>query len=298
MIVDVHMHAHDKGVSDPTLFEPERYLGTRGDTDLSIIIGMKFNTGSNIPNDHVREMMDRYPGKFAGFCCVRPNDPEALQDLERSVTRLGLIGLKLSPIYQGFYPHDPKVFPIYRKALELGIPVAFHTADQIAVRGARLICGDLKYIDEVAIEFPDLRIIVCHLGYTRYCETIDLVKKHPNVYTDCSKICNLAGLDTWMTDRMAGPANRASVHYPFHHWVEPLLYNFSSPGDQDKILFASDFPGATAASTLQGLRDLPEIMRGMRLPPIPTRKIENIIQENWRRVFKLNAQGTLVPATW
>ena len=297
MIVDVHMHAHSEGVSDPAMFDPDRYLATRGGAERSIIIGMKFRLmGSNIPNDHVAEMAGRYPDKFAGFCCVDPYDRDAIADLERSVTTLGLIGLKLSPIYQGFYPHEPRFFPLYRKALDLGVPVAFHTSSQLQARAARTIHGDLRYIDEVALEFPDLRIIVCHLGYTHYRETINLVKKHPNVYTDCSKIANLAGMDHWITDRLG--AKRSPIHHPYHHWVEPFLYNYSMPGDQDKILFASDFPGATAENTLSALEALPALCRGMGLPPIPLEPIHRVMHENWQRLFKINGAGNLVPLGW
>ncbi len=302
MIVDIHMHSHRKLATAPGGPPPEErakrfllqdYQASKGEVDLSIIIGMKFmpSLGIETSIEDIADQVNAMPDQLAGFCSIYPDDHDAVQQLEHYVRDLKLVGLKLSPIYQQFYPNNPKHFPLYKKAMELGIPVAFHTSHATANR-ARLIYGDVKLLDDVALEFPDLKIIICHLGFTQYIDTINLIKKHPNVYTDVSYICHLAHLSELST-RVPPPG----VHYPYFHWVQPLLYNFSTPGDPDKILFGSDFPAASAKDTLQGLRDLPQMLKQMSLPAIPKASIERIISQNWQRLYKMK-NGRLAPLAW
>ncbi len=294
MIIDTHAHIHTDGI-EPGMkarFSPESYWRTRGEVDMAIIIGMMFKSiNFEIPNESIAALVDADPKRLAGFCSLYPDDPDAPNKLRHCVRDLGLIGLKLSPTFQSFYPNDPKCFPLYKACVELAIPVAFHTGSSLMSRPARIIYGDVKLIDEVAQEFPDLRIIVCHIGYSQYTDTIDLMKKQPNVYADCS-ICHLAGLG------QDGHGQKPSVHYPYFHWVRPLLYNFCTMGDQDKLLLGTEYPSASGKNIVDALMALPGMMEKMGLPPIPQEKIDNIISENWKRLFKLTGQGRLVPALW
>ncbi len=298
MIVDTHMHIHTAHINpgEQEMFGFDRYMNGKGPVDVSIIFGMQFNIpGRHIPNDHIAEVVAMRPKELAGFCSVFPHDDNAVSEIERSVKQLGLIGLKLHPLYQAFYPNDRRYFPLYKKCLDLGIPVAFHTAHTVS-RQARLVYGDVLLLDDVAIEFPDLKIIICHMGYTQYINTINLIKKHPNVFTDCSNFGHLAGFDTWLTDHFG--IQKPAVHYPYFHLVEPFLYNFSTPGEQHKILFGTDFPNIGGEKALKVLEELPAIMKQMGLPPIPKPCTDRIVHENWKQVFKIDSQRRLIPAAW
>ncbi|MBB6736033.1 amidohydrolase family protein, partial [Cohnella zeiphila] len=77
-------------------------------------------------DEYVAAYVSRHPSKLFGFASVDPHDPDAPRKLERSVRELGLVGLKLAPIYQNFYPDDQPYFPLYAKAAELGIPILWH----------------------------------------------------------------------------------------------------------------------------------------------------------------------------
>jgi predicted TIM-barrel fold metal-dependent hydrolase len=85
------------------------------------------------------------------------------RELERLVRDRGFRGLKLYPTYSYFYPNDPKLYPVYAKAQELGIPVKCHTGTSV-FPASRLKYGDPVYIDDVAVDFPDLVAIITHSG--------------------------------------------------------------------------------------------------------------------------------------
>ena len=294
MILDTHAHIHTEGIKPEAKerFSKERYWKTKGPVEMALIIGMMFKSIEyEIPNDSIADLVEADPTHLAGFASLYPDDPKGPKELERLVKQRGLIGLKLSPTFQNFYPHDKKVHPLYKKCVELGIPVAYHAGSSLMMRTARVLYGDVRYIDEVAQLFPELRIIICHMGYSQYIDTLDIVKKQPNVYADCSN-SHLAGLAPEPHGHLP------SVHYPYFHWVQPLLYYFCTQGDQDKLLFGTEYPSTTGAACVSALENLPDMLKGMGLPPIPQQRIHNILHENWKRVFKLDGKGRLAPATW
>jgi uncharacterized protein len=79
-----------------------------------------------IPNDFIAEYVARYPGRAVGFAAVDPTDEGAAHEFERSVTTLGLRGLKLSPVYHGYDPWSPAVWRLYEMADAFRVPVMFH----------------------------------------------------------------------------------------------------------------------------------------------------------------------------
>jgi len=143
-----------------------------------------FNT--HIPNEYVSEIVRTYPDLFIGFASVNPhNGIEAGKELEYAYSKLGMRGVKLGGIYQMFNPADPVAFPVYTVAQDLGMPIVFHQA------WTRLRSAPVKYmhpnlLDEVALAFPDLRLIIAHVGIPWQVDALHLAAKHPNVYVDIS----------------------------------------------------------------------------------------------------------------
>ena len=104
------------------------------------------------------------------------------QELERCVLEMGFKGLKLYPTYQGFYANDSMIYPLYATARELEIPVMIHTGSSV-FKGARLKYGDPLWIDDVAVDFPDLTLIQVHSGRGFwYHRAFFLSRMHSNVY--------------------------------------------------------------------------------------------------------------------
>jgi len=159
------------------------------------------------------------------FMVARP-----AQELERCVHELGFRGLKLLPTYQLFYPNDNNLYPVYAKAEELGIPVMFHTGSSL-FRGSRLKYGDPLYLDDVAVDFPNLVIVQAHSGRGFwYDRAAFLARLHSNVYME------VAGL----------PPHKLLDYFPE---LERLA---------DKVIFGSDWPGVPSiGANIEAIRALP-----------------------------------------
>jgi len=151
----------------------------------SIILGLDLETTRNFKfgNDDVKSIVDRYPDRFIGFCSVDPHKGIlAIAELQRSIEELKLSGLKLHPILQEFYPNSKEIYPIYRIARDYAIPILFDS-------GQTFVKGYIKYgnpilLDDVAVDFPDLKIIIAHFGWPWMHECISLAWTHKNVYID------------------------------------------------------------------------------------------------------------------
>ncbi len=134
-------------------------------------------------NDYIYEFIQQCPDRLLGFACVMPTDLSAPEQVEYWVADKGFKGLKLNPCTQNFAANDPRTYPVVRKAIELNIPILYHTGP-IYVQSGRQIYGDPNLLDELALAFPTAKIIAAH------CDPLGcipaLAGKHPNVYTDTS----------------------------------------------------------------------------------------------------------------
>lgn len=139
--------------------------------------------GDAMNNEDIKKLVDMGKGCFYGFASVDPNAPDALEKLEYAFTELKLMGLKLHPCKQRFYPNDAHMFPIYEMCQRYNKPIIFHSGftwqpDSPAKYGHPLL------FEEVAVKFPRLRICLAHMGFPWVKETAMLLLKYPNVYAD------------------------------------------------------------------------------------------------------------------
>jgi uncharacterized protein len=135
-------------------------------------------------NEFVAEICKQFPDRFTGFASVEISNPDAPQILEKAIIDLGLKGLKLHPPLQNFFPNDSALWPLYRKAMDLNIPVVFHVGTTPFGNLVKLSQAYPILIDEVANDFPELKIILTHLGTLWHNESFMVTEKHPNVYID------------------------------------------------------------------------------------------------------------------
>lgn len=183
--------------------------------------------GSLISNDEVAALVRKHPDRFVGIGSVdlyRPMD--GIRELRRCVRELGFKGLRIVQWLWNLPPTDRRYYPLYAECIELGIPFCFqvgHTGPLCPSEPGRPI----PYIDEVAIEFPELKIVGGHIGYPWTVEMIAVATKHPNVYIDTS----------------AYTAKR----YP-REFVDYLKAN-----GRKKVLFGTNYPMLTAAMCLKDL---------------------------------------------
>ena len=279
MIVDVHTHLStlaewgpaftQRVTSDPTRpnldldVSPERHWEGMAAVDRAIVFGINASPLQMLtPNDGIAAYARAHPDKIIGFASVDPNQPDAMEELERCVGDLGLCGLKMSPVYQQYHPCDPKARRIHRRAEELGLPILTHAAFLSLPQTPMEWANPLLY-DNVAREFPGLKIVLAHCGLPWATDAMVVVRKHPNVYADISG-------------------------FPIHPtWSAQALAMFHEFGLTDKLLLGSDFPICTAAKTIDFLRGVNSILRPMGYPEVPEDEIEAIIHRDTPRLLGL-----------
>lgn len=137
-------------------------------------------------NQQIAELVSM-SDRLVGFASVDPLADESPAQLTDAVCNLGLRGLKLHPSAQEFYPDDPAVYPVYRQAAELGIPVLFHAGLSWEPK-ARLKYAHPSHFEDVAALFPTLKIVLAHLGWPWVVDVVALALKYPNVHLDTSAL--------------------------------------------------------------------------------------------------------------
>ncbi len=134
------------------------------------------------------ELAKRYPGKVHALFGIDPRRPGGVKLFEKAVTEWGAKGLSLWPI-SGFYANEPMCYAYYQKCLDLGVPLTCHAGYQHAAESLAKY-GDPIHLDEVARDFPDLTIIMCHTGLDKapsdhWWETAVVVAAtKPNIHVD------------------------------------------------------------------------------------------------------------------
>ncbi|MDY0188522.1 MAG: amidohydrolase family protein [Syntrophus sp. (in: bacteria)] len=204
-------------------------------------------------NEYVEDFCSGRP-ELIPFASINPaTDLAPAERLEDLITRHGFRGLKLYPTYQQFYPNESRLYPLYSVAQARDIPIMFHTGSSV-FEGARLKYGDPLHLDDVAVDFPRLKILLVHGGRGFwYDRAYFLAKMHENVFLE------IAGL-------------------PPHN----LLKYFPELGRiAHKVIYGSDWPGVA---------DLAENLEAVRSLPLTPEQKDLILGVNARRLLKLPEQ--------
>lgn len=230
----------------------EHYEATRG-CDRVVALGFAARASDwVVPNDYVADYVRRDPERLIGFGAVDPNDPGAVDELERMAGDLGLRGCKLGPIYQDADPLGDAFLRVWERLERLELPALVHQGTTF-VRNGPLLHARPVLLDEVARRFPRLRIVIAHMGHPWIDEAVAVVRKHPNVYADVSALHPRP----WQLYQ----ALLCAVEYRTEH----------------KLLFGSDWPFFTAEETAAGLRAVNDVIAGTGLPQIPDDVVEGIV---------------------
>jgi uncharacterized protein len=143
--------------------------------------------GFAVPDEFVSRYVAQDTTRLVGFCSVNPIRKDAFDRLDRAIEQLGLKGLKLAPTYQGFDPLGKDAFRFYERVADRNLPIVWHQGITF-VRRSIMAYALPRQIDEVAIRFPELRIVIAHLGHPWISECIAVIRKHPSVYADISAL--------------------------------------------------------------------------------------------------------------
>src|ERR1700757_2013610 len=184
-----------------------------------------------ISNEEVAEWVAAHPDRFAGLACVNLDKPmTAVRELGRCVADLGFKGLRVVPWLWEAPPTDRRYYPLYAECVELGVPFCTQVGHTGPLRPSET-GRPIPYIDQVAIDFPELVIIAGHIGYPWTEEMVAVARKHEHVYIDTS---------AYTTKRL--PAE--------------LIAYMKTRGGQRKVLFGTNYPMILPTHALEGLDEL------------------------------------------
>jgi predicted TIM-barrel fold metal-dependent hydrolase len=164
------------------------------------------------------DAVKNHPRRLTAFAGIDPRRKDAARLVEGCLKELGMKGIKFHTA-AGFYPNDKACYPVYEKALEYGVPVLLHTGEVLKPLYFKY-CQPI-YVQEVAMDFPDLPIILAHTGGCWYPEAVAICANATNVYLD---------LSVWQA-RLLRPLN-------FYKALRTLLDSVS----WQRVLFGSDYP--------------------------------------------------------
>lgn len=281
MIIDVHSHAWNfpndftedysrqsrrarAGVEvDLTVRYKDYRASCPADTKAIVFGGKAKLSGVWVDDRYIADYVAADPKNLVGFLSVDPTQRGWRREMEFGHQELGLRGIKLLSMYAGFRPDDKILDPLWRYASKHKLPVLLHTGTTF-ISQAPLECTLPRHLDAVAIRFPDVKIIMAHLGHPYEGECIVTIRKHPNVYADIS-----------------------ALHYrPFQLYHSLMLVQ--EYGVWNKVLFGTDYPFTTVNATIDGLRSLNKFTRGTGLPKLNEKAIEEMIHRDTFKILGLN----------
>lgn len=259
--LDVHAHVEVSAVTGRGSLSPEleaaadAYFGTtgRGRPDIhqmaayyrersmaAVVFTVDMTTTMGvepIPNDEIAEAAAEHADVLIPFASVDPHlGQAAVREVHRLVDTHGIRGFKFHPNTQAFFPNDRTMYPVYEAIAEHGRIALFHTgqtgigANAAGGGGIRLKYSNPMHVDDVAVDFPDLDIILAHPSFPWQDEALAVATHKPRVHID---------LSGW-----------SPKYFP------PQLVRYANTLLSDKVLFGSDYPMITPDRWLRDFASL------------------------------------------
>ena len=158
----------------------------QADVTFGLLSAWHSPAGVLIGNDQVHSWVTEHPDRFAGVAAVDLSKPmQAVRELRRCVTELEFKGLRVVPWLWDAPPTDRRYYALYATCVELGVPFFTQVGHTGPLRPSET-GRPIPYIDQVALDFPELVIIGGHIGYPWTEEMIAVARKHEHVYIDTS----------------------------------------------------------------------------------------------------------------
>lgn len=273
-VIDFHIHAYDFPIQGPaeligfmdrelgssfeefvrTRCTTENYLKVLDEAgiDYAVILAELAPITSAIASNATVHQLCWGTKRLIQFASINPFLIDHLgRELERLVREENFRGVKLYPTYQYFYPNDARIYPLYAKAQELGVPVLLHTGSSV-FPASRIKYGDPLYLDDVAVDFPELDIVLAHSGRPFwYDRAFALARFRPRIYMEISGL----------------PPSRLMRYFPDLERVA------------DKVIFGSDWPSVPT------LKENVAAINGL---PISAEARSKILGGNAARILKLS----------
>jgi len=236
--------------------DPQVFLENNAPFEKVVVFGMKARlAGFWVPDDYIAEFVANAPEKLLGFAGCDPTQPGYMEELRRGIEELGLAGVKMGPMYAGFDPRDERCAPVYHYCQERGLPILFHTGTTF-IRVAPLGFTRPWLWDEIAIAYPELRMVLAHVGHPFGEECLVVIRKHPHVYADISALY----YRPWQFYTMLIAAQEYHVTH--------------------KLLFGTDYPFAGGPDSIAGLRNVNDVIADSGLPRVTEETIASILERD------------------
>lgn len=189
-------------------------------------------------SQRVVDIVARYPDRLKGMALINPHESDAAVKTEQVIKELGFSAIYASPFHWKIHANDPKFFPIYAKASELGVPVFVYATMNYNAQ-LPMDLGRPIYLDKVAIDFPDLKIVASCGGWPWVHEMVGVARRHQNVYIDTS---------------FHRPKHLAT---PGSGWE--MLLQYGNTVLQDRIVFGSGIGdmGIPLSTIIREMKELP-----------------------------------------
>lgn len=264
MIIDVHTHLnnYDETISKPLeqrFAELQESIAYNA-VDCALIL-TSYKVDEHRPStkeviELTRDHKNLHVVAGISFCNYKERDLRELSDYLKD----GLIkGLKLYPGYEPFYPYDPRCQVLYDLAMEYDVPVMIHTGDTYTPKGKLRYAHPLN-VDDVAVDNPTLRLLICHVGNPWIRDCMEVVYKNKNVVADISGLV-LGDFTSRFETFMVGQLR------------DMIIY----AGEPRYLLYGTDWPICRMRTYLKFVREL-------KLPP---EQEEDLLWRNANRFFRL-----------
>jgi predicted TIM-barrel fold metal-dependent hydrolase len=221
----------------PTAEDVAAYYRERNLAAVIFAVDAETATGRRpVPNEEIAEVAAANPDVLIPFASVDPHRAGAVGEIRRLVRDHGVRGFKFHPNIQAFFPNDPAFYPLYEAIAETGLPALFHTghsgigAGLPGGGGIRLKYSNPIYIDDVAVDFPELKIVLAHPSFPWQDEAISVALHKEQVYID---------LSGW-----------SPRYFP------PQLVRYANTLLRERVLFGSDYPMITPDRWLADFEEL------------------------------------------
>jgi len=225
--------------------------------DKAIVFTLRYGDAIGIEGDDetTAAAVKKYPDKFVGFAYVDPRRADCMEMLRHGIEDLGLKGAKFGPIYNGVPLWDKRLEPVYEYLQRNNLPLTMHMGTTFA-RNAPVDYGRALHVEPVALKYPDLTMVLAHMGHPWHDEAIVIARKQPNVWLE----------------------NSALFYRPWQFYN--MLISAQEYRITDKIFFGTDFPFARVDESVEGLVNINRQVEGTALSRVSDETIARILQSN------------------
>ncbi len=243
MIIDVHTHLNnyheEKVVSIKDCLDNLQHSMDKNNIDYALVL-TSYKVTEHRPSttkviEATRDLDNIFVVAGISFLNYKEKDLRELSDYLKE----GLVkGLKLYPGYEPFYPHDQRCQVLYDLAVEYNVPVMFHSGDTYTPKGKVRYAHPL-HIDDVAVDNPNMKIVICHVGNPWIRDCMEVVYKNANVYADFSGL-------------VLGDFSQRFEKFMRKQLEEMILY----AGEPKYLLYGTDWPISSMESYINFMKDL------------------------------------------